>query len=482
MSVAATPPDPDSCAPPGPLPRRAGRRAQHPVPPLQIIQTARVVQPARLVREARASRSGRRPTPTACPSACPTAGPVSASRQSDHLDVTAAPVLAAWRQGDLGADDVRRRLAELLVACDVASIVSRRALVMSGRGHDQRLHADLAEKLRGLLQDKMLPPSTMFDPAKAGSVRGWAYNLATAAAHWYLKSLQRHDDRFRLLEPAEWSGLSNRSHQPSTQVTAGDSPASPMAVEAEFDPDRCADITEAVAKTSRPDRDGVQFRAEALLAGLGLPPVRRLPDLADRERVYRLLSSDPTLAFRSLQQWMSSHRGEEPATAADPMIQRVWSCFTPSQMDRLLACADSLDHRIQIAHLIAVAAVAPMPRPSAKKIRTFVSSAVAASKTPTHLNAGRPSATGLRAVREAAAAFVESECEPVARHATAVIDLPAVLAEHERKKATLEVRLREVAALRTPLGDQRQQVLDSLRRLADRGDPLFTSGISQVLG
>lgn len=379
---------------------------------------------------------------------------------------------------------MRRRLAELLVACDVAPNVSRRAVVMSGRGHDQRLHADLAEKLRGLLQDKMLPPSTMFDPAKAGSVRGWAYNLATAAAYWYLKALRRHDDRFRLLEPAEWSGLSNRSHQPSTRVTAGDFPVSPMAVEAEFDPDRCADITDAVAKTSRPDGDGIQFRADALLAGLGLPPVRRLPDLADRERVYRLLASDPTLAFRSLQQWMSPDRGKEPTTAADPMIQRVWSGFTPAQMGRLLACADSLDYRTQIAHLIAVAAVAPMPRPSAKKIRTFVSSVVAASKLPpaTHLKQRRPPATEIGAVREAAAAFVESECEPVARHATAVIDLAAVLAEHERKKATLEARLREVAALRTPLGDQRQQVLDSLRRLADSGDPLFTSGLGPVLG
>ena len=79
------------------------------------------------------------------------------------------------------------------------SVVARRLCACNGRGFDARLHADLTEKLRTLLVDKMLPPSTTFDPRRPCSIRGWAWNLASTAAVYQRRDLRRFYARFQLL-------------------------------------------------------------------------------------------------------------------------------------------------------------------------------------------------------------------------------------------------------------------------------------------
>ena len=131
------------------------------------------------------------------------------------LDLFAEPHLAAWRRGVLDDDTLRRILAELIAESDVPSVVARRVR-RSGRGYDARLHADLTEKLRTLLVDKMLAAVDDFRPAPAGSIRGWAWNLASTAAVYQRRDLRRFYARFQLL-----------AHDTDLTVVGGSPEASP---------------------------------------------------------------------------------------------------------------------------------------------------------------------------------------------------------------------------------------------------------------
>ena len=229
------------------------------------------------------------------------AGTPERRRRVETLDWLAEPHLAAWRRGLLEDDSLRRKLAELIAESDVPSAVAHRVCAFNGRGFDARLHADLTEKLRTLLVDKMLPPSTTFDPRKASSIRGWAWNLASTAAVYQRRDLRRFYERFQLLASSDLATVSSDRGMAS-MTGAAPLPTDPGA----WDLDTCADVADAVQTLAKPDRQLVHLQAEALLTGLGLPSLQRIPQLADRERVTNLLEDDPTLALRSLNVWLAA--------------------------------------------------------------------------------------------------------------------------------------------------------------------------------
>ncbi|HEY5785003.1 MAG TPA: hypothetical protein VIT65_09520, partial [Microlunatus sp.] len=398
------------------------------------------------------------------------AGTPEPRRRVETLDWLAEPHLAAWRRGLLDDDSLRRKLAELIAESDVPSAVAHRVCAFNGRGFDARLHADLTEKLRTLLVDKMLPPSTTFSPRKASSIRGWAWNLASTAAVYQRRDLRRFYERFQLLASSDLTTVSSDRRMAS--MTGATAPTDPKP----WDLDTCADVADAIQTLAKPDRQLVHLQAEALLTGLGLPSLQRIPQLADRERVTNLLEADPSLALRSLNVWLAAATPQpdsrtrraasptgtaasaacassltspanqyehEPAAACEPVdlsLLSLWDQFNPEQAGRLVSCAGSRARRLQVAHTVAVAATCPLPRPALKRIRTFVSAVAAAAKDRDE------------AVREVAAAFVETECEPVARRATMHIDIPGVLERHQRLKESFERHLAAVAALDSDLG------------------------------
>jgi hypothetical protein len=392
--------------------------------------------------------------------------PGTSEDQGCDLDAAAEPHLRAWRRGEITADDLRRNLATLIAGCDVPLLVAHRAV--AARPGDPRLREDLAEQLRTLLVDKMLPPSTTFDPERAGSVRGWAWNFASAAAGFQHRDLTRFYARFRLLATGEWNGLDSESGPlppatPALQPSRGQVPSSTVPFD---DPDRCAAVAEAVTALGRAGLGDPHLQAEALLAGLGLPEPRRLTRLEDRERLQRQLSRDPTLARRSLVAWLRTHRagitrpGDEDI---DPMLMGVWDRFDVEQVCRLASCSTDRTRRDLPAHVVALSAVSPRPRPASKRIRSFVAAVVA--------RAG----VGDDIVRDTAAAYVEAECEPVARRATTLRDIDAVLERHARLRRGFDRLLREVAVLESDLGTGPEDIHRELARLAYDEGLLFRS-------
>lgn len=362
------------------------------------------------------------------------------------LDDAAGPHLAAWRAGELDADSLRRRLAGLLDRSDVPMLVARR--VAARHSSEPRMAGDLTEHLRSLLVDKMLPPSTMFDPAQAGSVRGWAWKLATTAAGYKSRELTRFYQRFLLLAEGDWPELSREPAQPSTAEDP--------------DPDHCDDVADAVRSMRRDDREAPHVQAAALLEGLGLPSPSRLTLLEDRERVHALLLEDHTLAHRSLVAFLRSTRTGEPTPEdIDPTLVHIWDRLTAEQAGLLASCSTDRSRRHLPAHTVALAASCPLPRPSGKRIRTFLAAV------------SRRAGMSDDRIREAAAAFVESECEPVARRATAITDLGSVLERHQHLRRRFDQLLVKVAQLDCELGADPDEVRRTLARIAHDEGALF---------
>ncbi len=390
-----------------------------------------------------------------------------ADRRVADLDLTAEPHLAAWRRGELGVDQLRRILASLIADSDVPELVARRAA--AGRPGDLRLGDDLAEQLRTLLVDKMLPPSTTFDPELAGSVRGWAWNFASTAAGFQHRDLTRFYQRFRLLATGEWTGLDEASRPLPAVLTQPPVLPATTSTPALADPDHCDDVADAVRALRRGERDDPHLQAEALLTGLALPAPTRLPLLIDRDRVRRQLGDDATLGRRSLVAYLRSHHTDEPVPAdIDPLLMTVWAPLTVEQASLLAGCSSDRARRHLPAHTVALSACSPLPRPSSKRIRSFVT-------TVTH-RAGVVDDS----VRDAAAAFVEAECEPVARHATTHHDLEGVLRRHQHLRRRFDTLIHDVAALESVLGDDPDQVRRSLTEIAHDG-LLFGSRLRSTL-
>lgn len=310
-------------------------------------------------------------------------------------------------------------------------------------------------------------------------MRVWAWNLASSAAVWQQRDLGRFYERFRLLATSEWAGLSDLPN--GTEPRTSSPATTPTRQIPSFDPDRCADVADAVEGLTRPDRQDLHLRAEALLTGLGLPPIRRISCLVDRQRIHQQLAGDELLASGSLAAWLAAaSEPAEPRAGApllrgpeqpefEPALTAIWDQFSVERATRLLTCGGTRQWREILDHTVAMAAVAPLPRPAPKTIRSFVSAVVAAS--------GRRH----EAIRDVAAAFVEVECEPVARRATTPHDLSAIMERHQRLKAAFVAQLRQVAGLDSALGGDPMAVRRHLYRLAQHEGLLFSSPLEAGL-
>jgi hypothetical protein len=366
-----------------------------------------------------------------------------------------------------GADDVDRvvhHLIDLHLAGEIDDKTARReicgALYAAGIHHDvagrrtdlsPQTRSDLADRLLHLLVEKLTDGS--FYSLKTGRTRsacGWARQVARTALPSELRNQARASVR-------NGTPVDPTTHTFSAVVDRVSALKTLDPQSAQYDA-VVSELVEDHARRTRGMREGerVHASAQTLCLGLGVPAAVRPERLADRDHCRAALAGDETLAHRSLRTWRAIVLGVgQPDADVDDQLLALWDDQTEDSSAALLA------HSARVTHLLALAAVSPLPLPPAK-VRQRLRDAVAAAADLADPQWG-----------ELATALVDSyeaaEFEACSSYATLSEQARrAALDHHRRARARLDDVLARVAAHpAAPYGTTPQEVLATVARTAE---------------
>jgi len=306
------------------------------------------------------------PTHVVADATCLPRLPVNGRLARTEIDLRAAGVAAAARDGAVSAAHARRVIAALLYGSSIPESVA------AGWTADRQLRADIADRLREMLFTKVMQETSggfaLDRVADGASTCGWATQLCRAALRSAARDL-RVRQRDRPLRAVGADLVSPFGCRSITELAETAGPAVPDVADtaAAGEPATGVWAAEAglvVVSGMRPGSRR-QRGAAHLQRALGLPGPARPADPAVRQRVAAILTVDTAAAHRSARAELARRQGTG-ADRADPLAV-LWSGY-PLPALRALG---NRDHRY--AHAVAMGAVAHRPA-----IRADVAAALAA--------------------------------------------------------------------------------------------------------
>lgn len=317
----------------------------------------------------------------------------------ERLDLVIDKIKDLANTGRISPEVARMRISSLLFRHGVCAEVLRHYPVPAA------IYDEVYSAVIGVLTAKVIDPtaSGALDLAAPGSTLGWARKVALFAARQKTRDAHRSDDR--------------NSGKISVDALIGvnEPVAEEEAVEGE-----CAvidlrnDIADAATIAMKTVRGLTRIRKGAAHARdmFKVPAALRPATFAEREEVLTALDKDEYLAHRSLAAFMDVVHGRDPEQASlaskiDSVFLQLWDDYDFDACDRILEVSP------QVAHLLAMDAASPWPRPSKRDIQSF-RTALARTKTGDYK---------WRALTAAlAAAFVDTEFHYVADYAVVSVD------------------------------------------------------------
>lgn len=368
---------------------------------------------------------------------------------TDQIDEAIHGLIDLHFAGHLSEEAARREISGCLYASGIHEQVAARRTDLSPQGR-----SDLAEMLSTLLTEKMISGGNFYSFAigRTQSACGWARQLAGSAMQSELRKVRRSDTRNGTpLDPHghEFSVLAHYQ----TSLIVYDDPS--VRVDANL-----SDLVEDYTTKSKGmrDTDRVLASAETLCAGFGVAPAIRPEFMVDRDYALKALSADPSLAHRALRTWVSLvHGSDRDAIDAsiDDRILSLWDEQTEDSAEQLLALS------ADVTHMLAVAAVSPLPRPPKKALQKL--------KTMVMVGNGTRDKAWRDLTSVLVDSYVASEFEAVSQYATMSVDAKQAAATgHTIARGRFETLL-DRAAMHpgAPLGRSHSQILARLAQLAE---------------
>lgn len=347
--------------------------------------------------------------------------------------------------GDMDEETTRREIAGVIYVSGIHTDVAARRTDLS-----QQARRDLADGLLRIVTDRMINGDFFsLQTGRTTSACGWARQVARSAVQSEMRNARRAatrngapcDPYGPLFSSAtSWSLVDRDTHAAHVDGTVGD-------LVEEFT---------TRAKGMR-ETDRALASAETLCVGLGVQPALRPESMADRDHCLVALQDDPMLAHRSLRAFRALVCGDDADGVGDidDRLLALWDDQSEDSLEELLSRSPN------VTHLIALAAVSPLPRPPKKviaKVRTLAC-ALPGQRDPRW--------------RELASvlvdAYVASEYEPFSQYATMSADAKqATIVGHRIDRSRLEDLLaRAVRHPGAPMGDHPRRVLATLAEIRD---------------
>lgn len=305
----------------------------------------------------------------------------------DEIDEAARGLAVAVVAGELVEHEARARMAGLLLSSRVHESVA-----WSYGTLPVQVRFDLAENLLACLVGRILDVDSTFDLTRiqTGSLCGWARVLAVKVAQ-YDRAVRPAgmDAVTRIVDPTPPPNVHGAGGMVGDEETstfhaamAFEGLTAEDAVLAEWDDsERFSQALERVEHLTGHARGSVRDHASAA----ALREVLRLPALCvpestdERAELLALVLHDETLARRSLVQMAAlvcTEPPSRPAPGDEPvgeLLLSLWDDFHPDQLESLMV------RPTKAAHILAVDALTPMPKPSRAAVRTMARVVRAAS-------------------------------------------------------------------------------------------------------
>lgn len=378
---------------------------------------------------------------------CTVAPPASTGALTDDVDHVVHCHIDRYLAGEIDDRTARREICGALYAAGIHKDVAGRRTDLP---HQTR--ADLAERLLHLLVEKLTDGSFYsLATGRDRSACGWARQVARTALPSELRNHRRASVR-------NGTPVDPTSHAFSAVVdkAAALRTVDPQSVQHEA---VVSELLDDYARRTRGmrERERVQAAARTLCVGLGVPAALRPESMVDRDRCLAALGADDTLAHRSLRAWRAMVFG--PATAADTEVDELLVALWDDQTED--SSAELLAQPARVAHLLALAAVSPLPRPPAKLVQRLRTAVVAAGDPRDRQ--WRELATDL------VDCYVAAEFEACSDYATLDEDArrAALISHHEARERFDLVLARAASYPGAPCGDTPSEVLASLGQAAD---------------
>lgn len=284
------------------------------------------------------------------------------SELNEHdLDTAVREVIDAYRDGRCTEGEARQVIAVAVVGSKVVSSTAAK------QGVDASSTEEMLDRVRIRMTEKILDSdATYYDFEKAveGSTSGWARKSVSNLCLQYIRDMGRANTRFGTVEPM--SGMEETGHTHEGLVSYDD-PSSESVEQIDHKRQHIDDFEEA-RRTLR-GAPLVRYTVNCAISMFQVTRPVRPRDYDDREYVRKAIAADDALAYRSLETFGAIVYGidddDDAVTrrAVDDRILGLWDDFTHEQVERLLDAAPLF------AHALALDAVSPLPRPSAKAIQ-----------------------------------------------------------------------------------------------------------------
>lgn len=385
------------------------------------------------------------------------------SYTNNEADQVVAGIANDYANGTLSETEARGQIAEVLFATGIHRQEASRA---PGVPSDQR--GELADRLMEIVVRKLLQSGqdAYYDItlARTASACGWARKLIQASLQSEKRNLRRSHARswgehapVMLDMTLEWSDIESTVDRDSDPALTRDTPVGLAQENA---------VVQFLRRSKRMSEAEKYHHAALHLARIIGVPMATRPLLAStRNRLLPLLSSDPTLASRTLwhhaqSRWpedFSGLRSQEITPEAAKLSLPLWRDYSLDEVDLLL------QRGAAPVHALAMAATSPRPRPAKSAVTEYVNAVSAQAIGKTARRGWRQLAVAL------AESWLASECEPVARstflspEARRQVEVAHLIA----RRCLDDLIAQAIEHKTAPLGTSRRAVLTRLSRLAE---------------
>lgn len=373
---------------------------------------------------------------------------------TDQIDAYCHNVIDQHFNGNISEEEARRAILGAVFQAGLHTDVAERRTELTPQAR-----VDLSERLLTLLTNQVLvvsdkPSAFVLGEARRSSVCGALRQYLKACAPSEMRNLRRATNR------------NGAASDPTSHEFAAAAHSSPHLVvvdahSAHVDDD-IADLVEKFTTRTRGMRetDRVMACAETLCIGLGVEPALRPETMADRDYALKKLVADERLAFESLRALTSLVYGSDRNAVGD-VDDRLMSLWDEQSED---SAREILSRPPRVAHMLAIAAVSPLPRPPKKSLQKL--------KTVIMAGNGLPDKRWRELASALVDSYIASEYEAVSQYATMTDEArKAAVTGHLIARNRLDTLLTRAAQHPgAPLGTNPKRVLS---RIVDAADVVF---------
>lgn len=367
---------------------------------------------------------------------------------TDQIDERVRSLIEAHFQGEIDEVATRREITSMLYVSGIPNEEAQRA--KAPLTPQQRF--DLGEALLHLLTDKMLSGNFFsLETGRTSSLCGWARQVAKAAVASEIRNARRATNR----NGDPWDP---QNHSFERAAGSGQRLVVNDAYSTHVDGAVTTLVEEFTERTrGMRDTDRVVASAETLCFALGIEPALRPERMEDRDACLAALTTDENLAHRSLKAWNALVHGSDASAVGDvdDRLLALWDEQTEDSTTELLT------RPAHVAHMLALAAVSPLPRPNKKALQKF--------KTVVMAGNGIRDKRWRELASSLVDAYVASEYEAVSQYATMSAEArSAAIIGHTIDRNRLETLLERAANHPgAPFGPAPARVLARLSEVAD---------------